>query len=198
MGFSNSLMPILRRRAWGVCLLATAACGQQMAVEFDKAATKIDWILVGTVHTVHGTFQLKQGAVNFDPTSGAISGDLVVETESGDSGSAARDKRMKKDVLETDKFPEVRLKVTKVEGAVGTGNASNVRLLGQLTIHGASHAISIPLQVTLNGSEFSGKGKFVVPYVDWGMKDPSNFLFKVNKTVEVDVEMAGHVSRSGG
>lgn len=178
--------------------MATAACGQQMAVEFDKAATKIDWILVGTVHTVHGTFQLKQGAVNFDPTSGAISGDLVVETESGDSGSAARDKRMKKDVLETDKFPEVRLKVTKVEGAVGTGNASNVRLLGQLTIHGASHAISIPLQVTLNGSEFSGKGKFVVPYVDWGMKDPSNFLFKVNKTVEVDVEMAGHVSRSGG
>jgi len=175
--------------------LATVAFGQQMAVELDKAATKIDWILVGNVHTVHGTFQLKQGAVNFDPANGSISGELVVDTDSGDSGSAARDKRMKKEVLETGKFPEVRLKVTKLEGVVTVENASNVRLVGQLTIHGASHEISIPLQVALNGTEFSGKGKFVVPYVDWGMKDPSNFLFKVNKTVEIDVEAAGRVKR---
>ncbi len=195
MGFSNGLMVILRRPAWAVCLFTTAAFGQQMALEFDKAATKIDWILAGNVHTVHGTFQLKRGAVNFDPRSGTVSGELVVETESGDSGNGSRDRRMKKEVLETDKFPEVRLKVTRLEGPVGAQSASSVRLLGQLTIHGASHEVSIPLQVTLNGTEFSGKGKFVVPYVDWGMKDPSNFLFKVNKTVEIDVEAAGRVKR---
>jgi polyisoprenoid-binding protein YceI len=184
---------ILKGRAWGVALLATAAFGQQVAVDFDKAATKIAWILVGNVHTVHGAFQLKHGAVIFDPANGSLSGELVVEADSGDSGSAARDKRMKKEVLETDKFPEVRLRVTKLEGALAADGASNVRLSGQLTIHGASHEVSIPLQVTLNGRDFSGKGKFVVPYVDWGMKDPSNFLFKVNKSVEIDVEAAGRV-----
>ncbi len=185
----------MKRRAWVVFVLATSAFGQQMAIEFDKAATKIDWILVGNVHTVHGTFQLKQGAVTFDPANGSLSGELVVDTVSGESGSAARDKRMKQEVLETKKFPDVRLKVAKLEGAFGAGNASNVRLSGELTIHGASHEVSIPLQVKLVGTEFSGKGKFVVPYVEWGMKDPSNFLFKVNKTVEIDVEAAGHVKR---
>ncbi len=188
-------MVILQGRAWVVFLLAASAFGQRMAVEFDKAATKIDWILVGNVHTVHGTFQLKQGAVTFDPANGSLSGELVVDTDSGDSGSAARDKRMKQEVLETKKFPEVRLKAAKLEGVFVAGNASDVRLSGELRIHGASHEVSIPLQVTLNGAEFRGKGKFVVPYVEWGMKDPSNFLFKVNKTVEIDVEAIGRVQR---
>ncbi len=173
--------------------MASVAFGQQL--EFDNTATKIEWILVGNVHTVHGTFQLKQGEVNFDPANGNLSGELVVDTDSGDSGSAARDKRMKKEVLETDKFPEVRLSVKKLEGSITAESPSSVRLSGQLKIHGASHEVSIPLQVTLRGGEFSGKGKFVVPYVEWGMKDPSNFLFKVNKTVEIDVETAGHVKR---
>jgi len=175
--------------------LASVAFGQQLAVEFDKTATKIDWILVGNVHTVHGTFRLKQGAVTFDQGNGNLSGELVVETDSGDSGSATRDKRMKKEVLETDRFPEVRLKVTRLEGSITAEIPSTVRLSGQLKIHGASHEVSIPLQVTLRGGEFSGKGKFVVPYVEWGMKDPSNFLFKVNKTVEIDVAAVGHVKR---
>ena len=47
----------------------------------------------------------------------------------------------------------------------------------------------------MNGTEFSGTGKFVVPFVDWGMKDPSNFLFKVDKTVEVQLVAAGHLKR---
>jgi hypothetical protein len=64
-----------------------------------------------------------------------------------------------------------------------------------LTIHGASHQVTIPLQVTVSGAELSGKGKFIVPYVDWGMKDPSNFLFKVNKTVEIDFEAVGRMKR---
>jgi hypothetical protein len=76
-------------RVSGALLLAALAYGQQVAVEFDKAATKIDWILAGNVYTVHGTFQLKNGAVNFDPANGSILGELVIETDSGDSGNPA-------------------------------------------------------------------------------------------------------------
>jgi len=176
-------------------LLAAPTVFGQMAVDFDPAASKINWILVGNVHTVHGTFQLKQGHVDFDPTSRKISGDFLVLADSGDSGSGARDKRMKKEVLETDKFPEVRLKLNKIEGAVAIDNASDVRVAGGMTIHGATHEVSVPLQVTVNGINFTAKGKFILPYVDWGMKDPSNFLFKVNKTVEIELEASGRIKR---
>jgi len=188
----------LGSRAIGVLLaglLSAPAVFAQMAVDFDPAASRIDWVLVGNVHTVHGTFQLKQGHVDFDPASRKISGDFIVLAESGDSGSGARDKRMKKEVLETDKFPEIRLKLTKLQGAVALDNASDVRVSGEMTIHGATHEVSLPLQLTVIGKTFTGKGKFILPYVDWGMKDPSNFLFKVNRTVEIDVEAQGSIKR---
>jgi hypothetical protein len=73
--------------------------------------------------------------------------------------------------------------------------ASTIRAFGQFSIHGVSHEISVPLTVTIKGAEFSGTGKFVVPFVDWGMKDPSNFLFKVEKTVTVEFVASGRVER---
>lgn len=164
-----------------------------MSVDFDPAATKINWSLVGNVHTTHGTFQLKEGHVKLDPATGTASGEFVVAAETGESANGPRDKRMKKEILETEKYPEIRLKVTKIEGTVSADAASNLRVIGQFSIHGASHEITIPVTVTAKGSDFSGSGKFVIPFVDWGMKDPSNFLFKVDKTVEVEIAATGHL-----
>jgi polyisoprenoid-binding protein YceI len=178
----------------GALCLVPAAFSQQMSVDFDPATTKISWSLVGNVHTSHGTFQLKEGHVRVDSANGNASGELIVEAETGESGNGPRDKRMKKEILETDKYPEIRFKVTKLEGALSADAASNVRVLGQFSIHGASHEINIPMAVTIKGLEFSGTGKFVVPFVDWGMKDPSNLLFKVDKTVEVELVAAGRVN----
>lgn len=170
---------------------ATPWCfGQQISVDFDPAATKIHWSLGGNVHTTHGTFQLKEGHVVTDPAAGTISGELVVDPNTGNSNDGARDRRMKKEILETDRYPEIRFQLTKVAGA-----APNFRVSGQFTIHGTSHELSIPMQVTINGNEVSGTGKFVVPFVDWGMKDPSNFLFKVDKTVAVELAAVGHITR---
>ncbi len=182
-------MKLIETLVVALCL-TPAAFGQQMSMDFSPSATKINWSLVGNVHTTHGTFQLRQGHVEADPAAGVISGEFVVDPNTGNSNDGARDKRMKKEILETDKYPEIRFKVMKIEGA-----EPNFRVMGQFTIHGASHEISVPMQVRINGNEFSGSGKFVVPFVEWGMKDPSNFLFKVAKTVEVELQAAGHIQR---
>lgn len=185
----------MRKTVWALPALTLCsiipALGQQLSLAFDAAATKINWTLSGNVHTTHGTFRLKEGHVTVNVANGHISGELVVEAESGESGNASRDKRMKKEVLETDKYPQIRFQVTGLEGAAPLKSESSVRVVGQMSIHGASHEVTIPLQITLNGTEFSGHGKLAVPYVDWGMKDPSNFLFKVAKTVEVEFVAVG-------
>jgi polyisoprenoid-binding protein YceI len=174
--------------------LLTAASNlsaQQMSVDFDPAKTQIHWSLAGNVHTTHGTFRFKQGHVSLNPATGAISGDLIADATSGDSGNGARDKRMNKEILESEKYPEFRFTPQKLEGPVSMAAHSTVQVSGTFLVHGSNHSLTIPMEVTIANGTVTGSGKFSIPFVDWGMKDPSNFLFKVDKSVEVQIEAVG-------
>ena len=50
------------------------------------------------MHTVHGTFQLRRGAIRFDPASGQASGEIVIDLASGQSGNKWRDEMIKRGV----------------------------------------------------------------------------------------------------
>ena len=43
-------------------------------------------------------------------------------------------------------------------------------------------------------SNLSAKGHFTVPYVKWGLKDPSIFVLKVAKEVEIDLALNGRLT----
>jgi len=176
-------------------LLVWPLAAQQTVVDFDPAKTQINWTLAGNVHTVHGTFLLKQGHVAIDRSTGAISGDLVADASSGQSENNSRDKRMHKDILESDRFPEIRFTPQKMVGAVNATGHSSLRVSGQFLIHGASHEVTIPMDVSFSESTVSVSGKFSIPYVEWGMKDPSNFVFKVDKSVDVEVVAVGKLGQ---
>ncbi len=174
-------------------LLSSAVCAEQIVVDFDPARTTINWTLTGNMHIVHGTFRLKQGQISFDPSTGAISGELMVNAASGESGNGTRDRRMQKDILESSRFPEIKFVPNKVDAALPLTGTTPIRLSGVFTIHGVAHEITVPLEASISGSDVTGKGKFAVPFVEWAMRDPSVFLFKVDKTVEVEVFAVGHV-----
>ena len=88
-------------------ILAPASRAQESVVQLDPAQTKIEFSLGGNFHTVHGKFALKSSAIRFDPSSGKISGAIVVDATSGDSGNSGRDKKMHREILESAKFPEI-------------------------------------------------------------------------------------------
>ncbi|HLI84221.1 MAG TPA: YceI family protein [Bryobacteraceae bacterium] len=55
-----------------------------------------------------GWFNLTRGTVEYDFASGKSSGKLVIDARSGQSGNGARDKRMHRTILESDRYPENR------------------------------------------------------------------------------------------
>jgi polyisoprenoid-binding protein YceI len=176
--------------------LAFGAMAAEYHVELAPESTKINWILGDVLHTVHGTFHLKCGDIRFNADSGKASGAVVVDAVSGESGNASRDSRMHKNVLESAKYSEISFVPDQMEGNVNLSGKSSLKLHGTMKIHGAPHEIMAPAEVTIKEGQLNAAIKFDVPYVAWGIKDPSTFLLKVSKTVEIEIQAVGRISQS--
>jgi polyisoprenoid-binding protein YceI len=173
------------------------AAAADFHVELAPESTRINWTLGDVLHTVHGTFQLKCGDIRFDTDNGKASGAVVVDAASAESGNASRDSRMHKNVLESAKYSEITFAPDRLEGSLSPSGKSSIKLHGTMKIHGAAHEITAPAEVTIQDGQLTADIKFDVPYVAWGMKDPSNFLLKVNKSVSIEIHAAGRISPGG-
>ena len=163
-----------------------AAWGQEIVLDPDPAHTTVQFKLSATLHTVHGNFKLKHGAIRFDPATGKIGGEVVVDATSGNSGDDGRDRRMHQDILESAKYPEIVFTPDRVDGAVAPQGASQILVHGVFRIHGAAHELTIPVQVRMNNGQASAKTNFSIPYLKWGMKNPSTLFLRVSDKVEID------------
>ena len=171
-------------------LLAPGAAlvAQEIALDLDPAQTKVEYKLGATLHTVEGTFALKRGHISFDPESGKAAGELVVDTTSGQSGNNSRDRNMHKSVLESARYPEIIFRPDRVEGKVAPQGRSQVQLHGTFTIHGADHEMTVPVDVEITDGRYTAIAHFQIPYVKWGMKNPSTFLLRVSDKVDLTVQ----------
>jgi polyisoprenoid-binding protein YceI len=171
---------------------AGALAGADTVLELNPAKTEIAFTVSDTLHTVRGTFKLKRGSIRFDPETGEASGEIVIDVPSGASGSGMRDRRMQKEILESAKYPEARFTPDRVDGKL---EQAELDVHGTINIHGADHELTLHFKVTAEDGQYTASTHFTIPYVQWGMKNPSNFLLKVGDTVEVDVKTAASLSR---
>jgi len=172
--------------------LATSALAQKpqtpFAVTLDPATTAIHWTLNTTLHTVHGTFKLKSGAFKIDPATGEASGLIVIDATSGESGDASRDKRMHAAILESPQYPTIAFRPTHVDGAIDLSATGPVTVSGIITLHGQEHPLQIAVNLHPQASAVALATHFTVPFVAWGLKDPSTFVFRTDKEVTLDVD----------
>lgn len=188
---------IARRLLLILIWLSLAPCGvlaQQQRMTIDPAKSEVHFKLDDPLHSVEGTFRVQQGSVTFDPQAGRISGLITVDAGSGDSGNGSRDKKMRNGELKAPTFSTVTFAPTRYSGTLTTTGDSTITVDGTFTLLGTPHDISVPMQVHLDGSQCKATGSFVVPYVKWGMKDPSNFMLHVGKDVSVNLVLAGSVA----
>jgi polyisoprenoid-binding protein YceI len=178
-----------------LCFLCAAlgsyVTAQEIALRCDPAHTAADFTLGDVLHTVHGTFQEKSCDFRFEPASEKVSGQIIFDATSGDSGSEGRDRKMHKDVLESARYPEISFRPDRIDGKVATSGTSTVQVHGMFAIHGAEHEITTPVTITFDADHWEVSAHFPVPYAKWGMKNPSVFLLRVGDTVMIDLHAAG-------
>jgi polyisoprenoid-binding protein YceI len=171
--------------------LSYAAAAQETVLQLDPAKTTVSFTLSDVLHTVHGTFRLKSGTIQFDPSNGAASGDVIIDAASGNSGNGTRDKKMNKEILETSTYPTIEFLPKHVIGQVAPQGSSQVQVEGTFRLHGSDHDMTLTFPIQVSGQELSTSTHFEVPYEAWGLKNPSTLFLRVNNKVQIDIVSAG-------
>jgi polyisoprenoid-binding protein YceI len=176
-----------------IIAVAIPTSAQVTEFKLDPGKTTVKFTLDAVLHKVEGTFQLKPSALQLDTASGKLSGEILVDAKSGASGNTMRDRKMHRDVLESEQYPEIQFHPDHITGAVVPSGKSSVRVHGMFSIHGVDREIEVPAVVEMTGDSWAAVIHFTVLYAKWGMKNPSNLFLHVSDSVEIDLATAGSV-----
>jgi polyisoprenoid-binding protein YceI len=110
---------------------------------------------------------------SLDFTVKAASLRLAGETTIGER--EAIEAALREDVLETSKHPEITFKSKKVTASRRGDGTWDVRLAGDLTLHGVRRAVTLPARVSLDGDTLHAIGVFELRQTDYGIT-PFSFV----------------------
>jgi polyisoprenoid-binding protein YceI len=176
-------------------LLAPAVLAQHQTFVVNPDASEVKMTLKTTHELVNGTFHIQSGSIEFDRSAPKMSGLVVVLAGSGKTGNDSRDKKMNKDILKVEQYATVSFEPKTYTGAIAPSGDSTIQVTGTFTLLGTPHEITIPILVHLEGTTAAAKAHFVVPYVQWGLKNPSFLVWKADNDVAIDLFLAGRLSK---
>jgi hypothetical protein len=176
-------------------ILAPAALAQHQTFVVNTDASVAKMTLKTTHELVNGTFHIQSGSIEFDHSAPKISGSVVVVAGSGKTGNGSRDKRMNKEILQVDQHTTVSFEPKSYVGAIALSGDSTIDVTGIFILLGTPHEITVPMLVNLEGTTVSAKAHFTVPYIQWGLKDPSFLFWKADNNVAIELFLTGQVSK---
>jgi polyisoprenoid-binding protein YceI len=175
-------------------MLAPAALAQHQTFVVNPDASEVRMTLNTTHEVVHGTFHIQSGSIGFDRGAPEMSGSVVVLAGSGKTGNGSRDKKMDNDVLKVAQYTTVSFAPRTYTGIIAASGDSAIQVSGDFTLLGTPHDLTIPMQIHMEGSKATAKAHFMVPYVQWGLRNPSFLFWKAENDVAIDLSLVGQVS----
>jgi polyisoprenoid-binding protein YceI len=176
-------------------ILAPAALAQRQTFDVNPDVSEVKMTLKTTHELVNGTFHVQSGSIEFDRSTPKMSGSVVVLAGSGKTGNNSRDKKMNKEILEVEQHATVSFEPKSYAGAIAPSGDSTIQVNGIFTLLSTPHEITVPMLVHLDGTSATAKTHFVVPYVKWGLKNPSFLIWKADNDVAIDLYLTGQLSK---
>jgi polyisoprenoid-binding protein YceI len=167
----------------------------------SSPATAVEGDVAGTWNVAEGSlagYRVRERLANLDAESDAVGrtsdvtgsvtiesdgttttltgGTLTVDTTTIVSDEDRRDNRLRTEGLQTDLFPTATFAVTQaveIPAAALEGTATDVTLVGDLTLHGVTKSVSIPVQARLVAGQIQVAGSITFPLADYEMVAPN-------------------------
>jgi len=191
-----SLLPVLVLGIWLSAMTPVHGATPTYEVTVDPDRTVVIFSLGALFHTVHGRGIPLATSLQYTPGEGLLTGAVILPAAGLDTGNKSRDRRMRGDVLESAAHPDIILMLERAYGVFDPGTGGDLQVEGSLQLLGETHPVSFPLEIIISLEEegqFRARGAFMVPYVAWGLKDPSSIFLRVDKEVSVSFSAAGRL-----
>jgi polyisoprenoid-binding protein YceI len=97
-------------------------------------------------------------------------------------------------VLHPDQYPDIIFQSTNVTVKDSTADRYEVKIDGDLTLHGVTRRITIPAVVTLSGDKLRAIGEFSIDRDDYKVKATSAFhgMVRVKNNIKFEFDIVGH------
>jgi polyisoprenoid-binding protein YceI len=169
--------------ALGLARVAAASSSGAFVVDEERSAVRVHvgksgaFSFAGHKHDIAAPVA---GSITADPANiGASSVELTFATarfrvlpEGEPAGDPPKVEEVMRGprVLESSAFPEVRFRSRRVTGqAKGTSSVYDIEVTGDLTIHGVTREVVVPMSVTLDGDTLTAKGKSTIRHDQFGL-----------------------------
>jgi polyisoprenoid-binding protein YceI len=145
---------------------------------------------VGRTSSISGSVTITQSGTAYTVSATSI----TVNVNTLTSDRSMRDQRIHQMGLESDRYPTATFVLTTpidLPAGATTGQVVNVSAIGQLTIHGVTRTVTIPIQARLTGTQIEIAGSITFPFSEFGMTPPSIGGFVTvqdNATMEFDLK----------
>ena len=103
-------------------------------------------------------------------------------------------KELKDIVFHPDQYPDITFQSTNVTAKNSGAGRYDVKIDGNLTLHGVTKRITIPAVVTLQGDKLRAVGEFSIDRGDFKVKATSAFhgMVRVDDDVKFEFDIVGH------
>lgn len=175
-------------------ILGPVALAQSQTFAVNPSASEVKMTLNTTHEVVHGVFHIQSGSITFDRSQSKMSGSVIVLAGSGKTGNELRDKKMDKEILKVAQYTSISFAPQTYTGILAPEGDSSIQVSGVFTLLGNPHNLTIPMQIHMDGSKATASAHFTVPYVQWGLKNPSFMFWKAENDVAIDLNLTGQIS----
>ena len=103
-------------------------------------------------------------------------------------------KELREIVLLPDQYPDIVFKSTNISGTATGNNQYDLKIVGDLTLHGVTRRLTIPTKVVLTANELRAQGEFSINRSDFKVKATSavHGLIRVRDRVKFEFDIVGH------
>lgn len=135
----------------------------------------------GTTDRVEGTLSVRRS----DPDTYEAVVEARVDARAITTGIGARDGQMRRDFLQTARFPFISFKGTATSRERAAAGPFRVPVKGTLTIRDVTRDVELPMDVTALADEYRASGEVTVRLSEFGIPIPRFLIFAAEDPVTI-------------